>query len=91
MHLKPRQQGGPEGSQDEDLQFGYYDGGEVDCGAIVEECIILALPQTVVCSEQCKGLCTCCGGNLNQRQCDCATQQAGDERFAVLRDFKVVQ
>ena len=91
MLLKPRQPGGPEGSQDEDLQFGFYEDGEVDCGSIVEECIILALPLTVICSEDCKGLCAQCGGNLNQTTCSCAEDSPGDERFAVLKGLKVVQ
>lgn len=33
--------------------------------------IILAFPLVVLCREDCKGLCTGCGVNLNKEQCKC--------------------
>ncbi len=38
--------------------------------ALVEQ-MILQIPMKALCSENCKGLCTQCGEDLNIRQCDC--------------------
>ncbi len=48
--------------------------------------LILNLPQRVLCSEQCKGLCSSCGVDLNLSQCDCKKEE-GDPRFAVLKNL----
>ena len=38
---------------------------------LVEEDVNLALPSKYLCNENCKGLCSVCGKNLNETQCDC--------------------
>ncbi len=48
--------------------------------------LLLNLPQRVLCSEQCKGLCSSCGVDLNLSQCDCQKEE-GDPRFAVLKNL----
>lgn len=48
--------------------------------------LILNLPQKVLCSAQCKGLCSNCGVDLNLTQCDCEKEE-GDPRFAVLKNL----
>ncbi len=35
------------------------------------ESILLALPMKVLCTEDCKGLCSICGVNKNEEECDC--------------------
>ena len=45
--------------------------------------ILLELPTKVLCSEDCKGLCSQCGKNLNEGSCNCETTQI-DPRLAVL-------
>ena len=86
--LKPRTTRGPEAARDEDVNFGYYDGQEVNCAAFAEEFLILALPYSVMCSENCKGLCPKCGANLNNETCICSKDKPGDDRFAILRNLK---
>lgn len=44
---------------------------ELDLDALVEEEVILSLPNKILCKEDCKGLCTQCGTNLNVNKCDC--------------------
>lgn len=61
---------------------------ELDAGTILWEQFVLALPDKVLCSEECKGLCPQCGANLNTEPCSCANQ-GGDPRLAVLRGLKV--
>lgn len=45
---------------------------EIDLSQIIRESIILCLPMKPLCSENCKGLCSRCGGNLNSSgACNC--------------------
>jgi uncharacterized protein len=83
----------PEAAQDleltaEDLETGYYRGDFIDLGALICEQIVLQAPMKVLCREECKGLCTHCGINLNTGSCSC---QSGvvDDRLAVLKNFRV--
>ena len=48
--------------------------------------LLLNLPQRILCSEQCKGLCSSCGVDRNLSQCDCKKEE-GDPRFAVLKNL----
>ena len=44
---------------------------EVDLTSVLRETIWLRIPQQPLCKTDCKGLCPCCGTNLNERTCDC--------------------
>lgn len=61
-----------------------------DMAAFLWEEFALALPVKPLCIEQCKGLCTTCGSNLNTMQCACNTDE-GDLRLAALRGLVVPQ
>ncbi|SNR67698.1 uncharacterized protein SAMN04488503_0799 [Humidesulfovibrio mexicanus] len=61
---------------------------EFDAGGYLWEQFILALPETPVCAEDCKGLCPTCGVNRNQTTCACSRDD-GDPRLAVLRNLKL--
>ena len=87
--LKPHSERSRPDEEVEDVQLGFYDGKEVDCGPIAEESLVLALPLNVVCSESCRGLCPTCGTNLNTGSCQCAPEPVGDDRFSVLRGLKI--
>lgn len=52
------------------------------------EQFMLALPQSPLCREDCKGLCGKCGANLNAGDCGC-DKSPQDERMAVLRNLKI--
>jgi hypothetical protein len=60
---------------------------EIDLTDAVREHVLLAVPGFVECSESCRGLCPRCGVNRNDVSCDCA-ENAGDDRWAALRDLK---
>ncbi len=85
--LKPRSARAPDAA--EDLHFGYYDNEEIQCDVVAEEFVILALPFTVQCSEQCRGLCARCGKNLNEGPCGCPPEERGDPRLQLLRELKI--
>ncbi len=38
---------------------------------IVDDAIVLNLPVSFVCADECKGLCPNCGANLNNGECNC--------------------
>jgi uncharacterized protein len=60
---------------------------ELDLGPAIREQLLLAVPQFVNCSEECKGLCPHCGTNLNDATCSCETTDS-DNRWAALRKLK---
>lgn len=64
-----------------------YRGKEFDLDPIVREQVVLALPGYPVCRESCKGLCSSCGANLNERECGCE-RRVPDPRWAGLEKFK---
>lgn len=43
----------------------------LDLDSLVSEEIQLFLPQKMLCSDDCKGICVKCGKNLNSGKCDC--------------------
>jgi uncharacterized protein len=53
----------------EDLEVATHDLDTVDLEPIVREQIILGLPISVRCGDDCKGLCPTCGQNRNERDC----------------------
>lgn len=91
MVLKPLGIRGVNPALDEDVNYGFYDGKEVDCSSFVDEHFILALPYVVLCQEGCKGLCPKCGMNLNVAKCECEESSKGDEGFSVLKGLKLLQ
>ena len=49
--------------------------------------IILEIPIKPLHDEDCKGLCSVCGQDLNEGECDCE-EEIVDPRLAKLKDFK---
>ena len=58
-----------------------YTGYSIVLDRALRDSLILALPFRVLCSEDCKGICEWCGGNLNEKDCKC---NAGHENGASL-------
>lgn len=72
--------------QEENEDLYYVPGEKVDLGPYVEETLLLNLPFAAVCQESCKGLCSHCGADLNERECGC-NRDVIDPRLAALGDF----
>ncbi len=72
---------------DEDCQTVYLDKPEIDVDEVLHEQLILALPEKLLCSEKCKGLCQNCGAKLNTEKCNCHTDNTNSP-FAVLKKLK---
>ena len=70
----------------EELDTGWYRGGEIDLSGFVHELICLALPVKPLCREDCAGLCPRCGADRNAA-CGCP-EPVGESPFAVLKALR---
>lgn len=59
-------------SEDDNADGAYlYSRGLVDLTEMVNEKLLLSFPVSVLCKEDCKGICSGCGVNLNHEDCKC--------------------
>jgi len=49
----------------------YYLNEMLDLSSAVNDLIIMNMPYIILCKEDCKGLCSKCGANLNKQKCNC--------------------
>lgn len=68
---------------DEDVDTAYYRQGVIDLAELIREQLYLALPMKALCREDCRGLCSVCGTNLNTGTCSCVAAWK-DPRLAPL-------
>ena len=61
-------------------------GRTLDLSDQVWESLLTFLPYRMLCREDCAGLCSSCGADLNEGPCACVPQN-GDSRFDVLRNI----
>ena len=61
------------------------EGDEIDLDEILSTCFVLDMETKFLCTEDCKGLCSGCGKNLNLGPCEC--RKPIDPRFAVLEQL----
>jgi len=59
----------------------------VDCWDIFRQQLYLSLPEKLICSPQCRGLCPTCGIDLNTGECSCVPE-IKESPFAVLAALK---
>lgn len=75
-----------ENSEYEEGEYIPYSGNRVNLTeAIYKEIFPLTLEKHL-CKPDCKGLCLLCGGNLNENDCGCKTEEI-DPRLEKLKDF----
>lgn len=60
-----------------------FSGDEIDLDPYLEQELLLAIPYTPICKEDCAGLCPVCGTNRNETACECKTERI-DPRLADL-------
>ena len=71
-----------------DIEQEIYEGGKVDLRGSVRDQVILEVPLMHLCREDCKGICSECGADLNSSQCECQNKGQIDPRLAVLKEIK---
>ena len=64
----------------------YIHGYDLDVDELVYSEILVNWPLRVLCNEDCKGICSICGKNLNHGTCDCDHTDF-DPRMAQIRDI----
>lgn len=72
---------------EEDLGVLEVAGDELDTEPLVAEQVQLELPTRPLCREACRGLCPVCGGDRNERDCDCE-HEGTDPRWSALAEWK---
>jgi uncharacterized protein len=86
--LTPKVQFKEDSDYDSEIDYGSYEGDEIEIDDYLREVVALGLPVKVLCSEDCRGLCPLCGANLNIGECSC-TEKGAYSRFEVLRGLKI--
>ncbi len=71
-----------------DIDTEFYENDRVDLTQSVRDGILLAVPVIFLCREDCNGLCSRCGVNLNQGSCSCAKELPIDPRLEILKTLK---
>lgn len=59
--------------------------GLLDIDRELVEDLLLEFPMKLLCLEDCKGICSKCGKNLNESTCDCSKKKEIDPRLAILQ------
>ena len=62
------------------------EGEQLNPEVLVRNELLINWPIRVLCKDDCKGICSRCGANLNVTACNCDTEQA-DPRMAAIRDI----
>jgi uncharacterized protein len=77
-------------ADDEDADVRTFSGGEIDLGPELRDEILLAMPIGPLCRQDCKGICSVCGGNRNATACDCEEKQRmASSKLSALKDLKI--
>ncbi len=70
--------------KDAEMNMGFYQGEELDLTELIREQIMLNIQMKPLCDENCKGICSLCGTDLNTGTCSCETRKI-DSRLGVLK------
>lgn len=65
-----------------------YTGKEIDLSPAIREQVLLQIPSSPLCREDCKGLCPKCGKDLNAGDCGC-DRAVMDPRWAALKGIQL--
>ncbi len=101
LHFKPGKKAESTGSSEDDGESdqsaGFalgaadeetYDGKTIQLESAIREQLLLGLPGSPLCMEDCRGLCAVCGEDRNTVDCG-HDQRPPDPRWAALKDLKL--
>ncbi len=71
---------------DEDVASVYVEDDQLDLALWARDSIAEVVPVTILCRDDCAGLCPTCGANRNLAPCDCVVEVA-DSRWEALREL----
>ncbi len=72
----------------DELDISFYSDQALDLDALVLEQLRMLIPMSTHCAEDCKGLCTQCGQNLNIEKCTCDAHKV-DPRWGELMKLRL--
>lgn len=72
----------------EELSSPYVEDQVLDLHAWARDALALALPATLLCRDECAGLCAVCGENLNAVSADHGHETGPDPRWAKLSEIR---
>ena len=71
-----------------EMESSFFEEGEIRLSEIACEQIFLEIPYQPLCHEECKGLCSGCGKDLNFFSCQCVKEDFGSG-FSALKKLKL--
>lgn len=63
-----------------------YAGSQLELDGVIQEAVIVSMPMTRLCGDDCRGICDGCGRNLNVEPCACETNPY-NPRMEMLKKF----
>ena len=72
----------------DELGLVYYKDETLDLLTPLQDQLVMALPISPVCQDDCQGLCSECGCNLNTDSCDCV-KKPFNSKFSALAGLKI--
>jgi uncharacterized protein len=72
----------------DELGLVYYKNDTIELLQSLQEQVLMALPMSPLCSEDCRGLCPECGCDLNMKSCHCE-KKSFNNRFTALAGLKL--
>ena len=73
--------------QSDDIESVYVAKPEIKLEEVLREQLLLAIPEKLLCDQNCQGICQSCGALLSAEKCSCAEDMV-DSPFAVLKRLK---
>ncbi|MFQ5672186.1 MAG: DUF177 domain-containing protein [Nitrospinales bacterium] len=74
--------------EDADLETEDYFENRINIKHALHDHILLAVPMVCLCRENCLGLCSGCGKDLNKGPCGCHPERSIDPRLEILKSLK---
>lgn len=63
---------------DDDVEEYFYSNDKLNLLTMIQDNILLHLPTRVLCSDDCRGLCSVCGADRNKTHCSCQKSEEED-------------
>jgi uncharacterized protein len=76
-------------AEDDELSSPYVEHGVLELRAWARDALALSVPSTLLCREDCAGLCPVCGADLNQAGSDHRHEREPDPRWAALSELRL--
>jgi uncharacterized protein len=74
----------------EEFHSPYFSDGQLELAPWARDALVLALPTRLLCRDDCQGLCSVCGANLNDADPEeHGHESGGDPRWAKLRELRL--